>query len=369
MTSNSIAKGIFKGFALIAATILLGYFLYLTQSVIAYILMALVFALIGRPVTIFLHTRLKFPKILAVSITIFLLFALLIGLVWLFIPLLTEQGEKLALLNLNSMQAELELFFHEISNSAGATKKIVENIVDEVDIEETVQKKIDTGFLPRLINSVLEVISSMSIGLFSILFISFFLLKDTKIIQATLVRMFSETHRKNILNSIDTTKQLLSRYFIGLLLQILILFIIYAGTLTMVGIEHPLAIAFLCALFNIIPYAGPIIGAIFMMVFTVTSNLGMDFSSETLPKLGYVAIGIVVGQLIDNFFSQPFIFSNSVKSHPLEIFLIIIIAGLLFGVVGMIVAVPGYTVLKVISREFLPNNRIVKALTTQLKEL
>ena len=366
MNSKPIAEGIYKAFLLIAFTFLLIFFLYLIQSVIAYVLLAVVFALIGRPVVLWLRTKLKFPNLLAVSIAILLLFALLVGLVWLFIPLVTEQGEKLALLDLKNMQVEVEIFFQELSDSFGASKEIVEDMVEEVDIEETVKKELNTGFLHRAFNSLMEIAGTMSISLFSIIFISFFLLKDTKTIQGTMVRMFPSTHRPQIMNSIAVTKNLLSRYFIGLLLQILVLFIIYAATLTIVGIEHPLAIAFLCALFNIIPYAGPIIGAVFMMVFTVTSNLGLDFSSEILPKLGYVAIGVVVGQLIDNFFSQPFIFSNSVKSHPLEIFLIIIIAGLLFGIVGMIVAVPGYTVLKVILREFFPENRIVKALTTQM---
>jgi len=365
MKSNTIAKGIFKGFALIACTFLALYFLYMVRSVIAYLVLAVVFSLIGRPVALFFGNRLMFPKILAVSITILFLFGLLVGLVWLFVPLITEQGEKLALLNLNTMQAELELFFRELTNSAGASREIMEDMVEDVNIEETVKKEIDMGILPRIFNSVLDVIGTMGIGLLSVIFISFFLLKDTRMIQETMVRMFPETHRSRIMHSIDATKNLLSRYFIGLLIQILILFTIYAATLTIVGIEHPLAIAFLCALFNIIPYIGPIIGAVFMMVFTVTTNIGMDFSAEILPKMGYVAIGITVGQLIDNFFSQPFIFSNSVKSHPLEIFLIIIVAGLLFGVVGMIVAVPGYTVLKVVFREFAPNNRIVRALTSQ----
>jgi predicted PurR-regulated permease PerM len=92
----------------------------------------------------------------------------------------------------------------------------------------------------------------------------------------------------------------------------------------------------------------------------------MDFSSVILPKTIYVFIGFGVGQLIDNFFSQPFIFSNSVKSHPLEIFLVIISGGLLFGAIGMIAAVPTYTALKVISKEFFSENRIVKELTKNL---
>ena len=70
--------------------------------------------------------------------------------------------------------------------------------------------------------------------------------------------------------------------------------------------------------------------------------------------------------MIDNFVSQPIIFSKTTKSHPLEIFLVIIIGGLLLGPVGMIVAVPTYTALKVILKEFLSDNKIVKSLTKDL---
>ena len=100
-----------------------------------------------------------------------------------------------------------------------------------------------------------------------------------------------------------------------------------------------------------------------MITLTMTSHLGMDFSTVILPKAGYVLIGIIIGQLVDNFFSQPIIFSKSVRSHPLEVFLVIIIAGLLFGVVGMVVAVPGYTAIKVILKEFLRDNPFVKKFT------
>ena len=169
-----------------------------------------------------------------------------------------------------------------------------------------------------------------------------------------------------MVNSMDKIKNLLSRYFVGLLLQIFILFVIYTVVLLIVGIENAVVIAFLCALFNIIPYLGPIIGGSIMIILTMTSNLGADFSAVILPKTGWVFLGLVIGQLVDNFFSQPFIFSSSVKSHPLEIFLIIIIAGLLFGVVGMIIAVPGYTAIKVILKEFLADNKIVMSLTKNL---
>ena len=163
-----------------------------------------------------------------------------------------------------------------------------------------------------------------------------------------------------------TIRDLLSRYFGGLLLQILILFTIYSIVLFIFGIKNAIIIATLCALLNIIPYLGPLISAFLICLLTVSSNLGEDFSSVILPRTIYVLIGFVIAQLVDNFFSQPYIFSKSVKSQPLEIFLIIIIFGLLFGTTGLIVAVPLYTSIKVIAKEFLSEYRVVKNLTKGL---
>ena len=103
-----------------------------------------------------------------------------------------------------------------------------------------------------------------------------------------------------------------------------------------------------------------------MVLLTMSSHISEDFSAVILPKAIYVTIGFAFGQIIDNFLSQPLIFSNSVKSHPLEIFLVIVIAGLLFGPIGMIAAIPTYTALKVIGKEFLSENRIIKELTKNL---
>ena len=103
-----------------------------------------------------------------------------------------------------------------------------------------------------------------------------------------------------------------------------------------------------------------------MMFLSMTSNLDAEFSTVILPKTIYVMIGFSIGQLIDNFFSQPMIFSNSVKSHPLEIFIVILAGGSLMGSVGMIVAIPLYTSIKVMLKEFLSENKIVKSLTRDL---
>jgi predicted PurR-regulated permease PerM len=191
-------------------------------------------------------------------------------------------------------------------------------------------------------------------------------MKDGGILNKGLVALVPDGSEKRFQKSFETIKDLLSRYFIGLLFQITILFVIYTVILLIFGIDNAIVIAFLCALLNLIPYIGPLIGGILMLILTMTSNLELDFQSQILPTTIYVMIGYTIAQLIDNFFSQPFIFSKSVKSHPLEIFLVIIIGGLLFGVIGMIVAVPSYTAIKVVLKEFLAENKIVRSLTKDL---
>ena len=132
------------------------------------------------------------------------------------------------------------------------------------------------------------------------------------------------------------------------------------------GIENAIVIAFLCAILNIIPYVGPLIASILAAILTMMSNLGGDFQTQVLPLTIYILIGFWVVQIIDNNVSQPLIFSKSVSSHPLEIFLVILIAGFLFGIVGMILAVPTFTILKVITKEFFPENKIVRLLTKNI---
>lgn len=362
MNSKTIANGILRAVAILTGITVLLLFLYKIRSVVVYIAFAVVISLIGRPIVRFLKYRLKFRNTLAVVITMTLLVGILAGLIAMFIPLLVQQGQNLSLLSMNELQKNLQNLYQEVSDYFA---------LRQIDISQTIQEsdilsKFSISAIPDFLNSLVGTLGNFSIGLFSVIFISFFFLKDSRLFDASVITLVPDGKEDKAERSMEKIKNLLSRYFIGLVFQILILFIIYTTILFLFGIPNAIVIAFLCALLNLIPYIGPLIGGFLMIVLTMTSNLGADFSNVILPKTIYVLIGFVIGQLIDNFFSQPFIFSSSVKSHPLEIFLVIIIGGLLFGVTGMIVAVPAYTAIKVVLKEFLAENKIVKSLTKNL---
>lgn len=362
MTSNTIANGILKAVGIISGVLLVLYFLYLIQSVILYIAIAAVITLIGRPIIRFLKRRLKFKNTLAVIFTMGILIGLFVGLISMFIPLIAEQGHNLSLLNIEELQGNIETLYLQISEYL-ASKNID---LDQSLKESKLLSNLDYSILPNFFNSLISGFGNFSMGLLSVLFISFFLLKDSQLLEDGVIVFVPKNKEKRWSRSFEKIKDLLSRYFVGLVFQILILFIIYTIALLIFGINNAIVIAFLCALLNLIPYIGPLFSGILMMILCMTSNLESDFSSVILPNTIGVMIFFLVAQMVDNFLSQPLIFSNSVKSHPLEIFLVIIIWGLLFGILGMVVAVPSYTALKVILKEFLSENKIVQSITKDI---
>jgi predicted PurR-regulated permease PerM len=360
MNSKTIANGILRALGIIVGIFLLGYFLFTIQSVIIYIIIAGILSLITRPVILFLRRKLKFPNTLAVVFSMLLMLGLLTSLIVMFIPLVAEQGKSLSLLEVDELQANIQEIFSQIT--AYFSSKGIDVLSELKNVDFVAQFK----EIPNFLNAILGAVGSLSIGLFSVLFISFFFMKDSQLLKKGVMAMIPNGTEGRFSKSLETINDLLSRYFIGLLLQITILFILYTIILLIFGIDNAVVIAFLCALLNLIPYVGPLIGAVIIFVLSMTSNIGLDFQTQILPTTIYVMIGYFIAQLIDNFASQPLIFSKTTKSHPLEIFLIIIIGGLLFGVVGMITAVPLYTAIKVILKEFLSDNKIVKSITKDI---
>lgn len=362
MNAKMISQGIVRAVLILTGIYLFILLLLQIQSVILYFLIAAVVSLIGRPIVGFLKKRLKFNNTSAALFTLSSLMLIFLGLIALFVPMLIEQGKNLSLLNVENLEETLHLLYQDVSDFIVSKGFNLESSMWSGDWLSS----IDFSVIPDLLNSIGRLLSDFAIGLFSVVFISFFLLKDSKILENSILILIPKDKTKRLKGSLEAIKNLLSRYFIGLMLQICILFIVYTLLLLLIGVENAVIIAFLCALLNLIPFVGPFIAGILMIVLTMTNFIGADLNSIIFSKVIFVSIGFAIGQIIDNFFSQPFIFSNSVKSHPLEIFIIIIISGLLAGPLGMIVAIPCYTSLKVILKEFLSENRIVQALTKNL---
>lgn len=361
MDSKTIAGGIVRAVIVLCGIALLLYFLYQIQSVLIYIVIAMILTLIGTPIACVLKERLKFNNVFATIFTLLFFVAFMAGLVMLFIPLVSSQAHNLSLLNSRGIENNINALLNQISTFLGRY-----NIDGVLMLQELRANQLNFSFIPNFLNNLLAALSDFGVGFASVVFISFFFLKDRKILVESARKIIPDEHEEKILNSLRKANNLLSRYFIGLLLQLSIVTSLYLIVLLIFGVKNAFVIAFLCGVLNIVPYIGPVIATILAAFLTMLSHLGDDFQTETLPITIYVFIGFWIVQIIDNNLSQPLIFSKSVRSHPLEIFLIILIAGFAFGILGMIIAVPGYTAIKVFAKEFFPENKIVQSLTQKI---
>lgn len=362
MNSRTIAKGNLKTLAVVAGVILLLYIFYKIQSLLLFIFIALVISLICRPLVSFFKNKLKFGNTLASVTTLLVVGLFLFSMVRIFLPIVLKQSKNIAEIDFNIVKKDLNELNMQASDYLGVEKM---NLVETLKRTEFVQ-----NFNSEFVSSFLEIffqnVGDVVAGLFSVLFISFFLLKDEKLITTAVTTFAEKGNERRSIFVFTKVKELLSRYFLGLLIQTLIVALFYLGLLLYIDIENALAIAIICAFLNIVPYLGPLIGALLMLLVVVSNNLGADFSTELLPVLMKVIVGVSIVQLIDNLITQPVIFGRSVRSHPLEIFIAIVVGGLLFNIGGMILAVPVYTTIKVISKEFLSEYKIVKHLTKNM---
>jgi predicted PurR-regulated permease PerM len=364
MTSKEFSNGILRVVGIIAAISLLFFFIYKISTVIVYGIVSVVFTLLLYPFVLFLRRRLKFRNTIAVVTTLVLVILLISGIILLFVPLIISQGENLSLLDIKSLENNYNRLLDDITLYLSSHNIDLQKIIKNSNLTSFSNFE----FIPNFLNNIVSTIGNIGMGFASVLFISFFLLKERSAFATAFKNVLPIDQKEKVLNSIDKINEMLSKYFLGLLLQLFIILVLYFIVFLIFGVDNALIIALLCAVFNIVPYVGPIIATFVAGILIMISSIGTgaDFASETLPTTIYVLIGMFVVQLIDNNISSPLIFSKSTNSHPLEIFLVILIAGILFGITGMIIAVPFYTSLKVIGKEFLPENKIIKALTKNL---
>lgn len=351
--------------------ILIGFIFWYFSEIVTYVLMAWVFSMIGRPLmNLFLKIkigRFEAGHSLAAGLTILTFFLGIILFISLFVPMLVRQATNLAQVDYTAIAKALEeplLHLNEFFAKYGLSG-------DQTPSEQ-IEKNLKEYFNPTQVSawlgSIVGVAGSTLIGFFSVIFIAFFFLKESQLFTKTLQNLTPNWADDNISHVVSESSKMLSRYFGGIVIQV---FLISTGLfigLSILNVPNAALIALLAALFNVIPYVGPIIGGLLGMFLTITSSLDLDFYNQMLPLLGKVALVFAIMQMVDNFILQPFIFSNRVYAHPLEIFIIVLVGAQVAGILGMVIAIPSYTVIRIIAKNFLSEFDIIQNITKGLRQ-
>ena len=224
-----------------------------------------------------------------------------------------------------------------------------------------------------LIGSVGSIVIDLAVGIFAVMFISFFFVKDETLFSKIVAALVPDRIEASVTESIVDIEHLLSRYFVGLILEMLcvaILNFIGLSLIARIGVTYALGIAFISGILNIIPYVGPIIGEVIGVLLCVVLKYGTGVGlNVNIWIFAIIVLAIMLGvQLIDNIVLQPIIYSTSIQATALEIFIVMLIAGHIGGMVGMLAAIPAYTVIRVIAGRFFYDKKFVRRLMPDLEK-
>lgn len=328
---------------------------FVFMDIVVYLLIAGVLTIILSPIVDRFDSirlgRFDFPRFLAVIIAYSTLFGVLGLFVMLFVPLVNEQIDVLQGLsksnieeNANSVISALESF---LIDTVRVNKK--EGFVLDW-IEENRFNLLSKLSFSNLLNSLVSFTGGILVTLMAVMFISFFFLMEKGMIRNLILNFIPNAYFEVSVSAYYKIKKLLTSYLAGLAIQMLVVFSLVAIMLSIFGVKYALTIAVFASIANLIPYVGPILGASFGILVGITTSK-FTGSTDYIWLISKVAISFGVVQLLDNILLQPVIFSKSVKAHPLEIFVIIFVGATIAGPLGMIVAIPAYTAVRVFVRE------------------
>ncbi len=293
---------------------------------------------------------------------------MLVGIIWLIAPTvnrqihaITQVDTRLVERTYKEQMMQIDNFLHEYG-----IIEPQENL--ETIITHTVVSKIKQINPSSFFNNFITGLGDLFLGIFSVLFIAFYILKDIPKLQGTLIHMMPDRHQDETQHVLSRSKKLLSNYFVGLAVEIILVAIVEWTLLSILHINNALLIALLGGIMVIIPYIGSIVACVSGCIFAVMTAYieGPDIAIINIV-LKVVSV-FVFCRILDNFFLQPYIASKSVKAHPLEIFLVILISGSIAGIPGMMLGIPAYTIVRVVAQEFFGNNNFVKTLTRHLSD-
>ena len=343
------------------------------RNIVVYVLVAGVLSIMGRPlVDLLCRIRIKnwvFPRALSALITLAIMWGVIISFFVIFIPLITKQINYFSSIESEKLVQLIDVPIQKIESVFSAFDS---SITKEISLKDYVTTKIasvlNINMIQNFLGSIISILGNLIVAVFSITFIAFFFLKDQQLFFESILMWVPDKYTDNVSRALFSIKKLLTRYFIGIVIQSTCIMILIDIGMTIIGIDfqQALVMGLILGILNVIPYVGPWIGLFIAIIMGVASHINMDFTTVVLPLVYYMILVEAIVHLIDNVVFQPVIFSNSVRAHPLEIFVVVLAAGFAAGIPGMIFGIPAYTVLRVFAREFFYNFKAVQKITSGL---
>ena len=363
-----------KYILLAAGAALIGGICWYFRSVLIYILIAVVVSLIGKPIMKQLQKvnikGKRLPDWFLAAFTLLTILIIFISIITMVVPIVSGIIKGISL---TSIEESVRYIAEPLANFNEILRQTFPVLGGEFRIEVALIQELQAMLNPSIFSSVIgsaaSVITSFGIGLFSVTFISFFFIKDDDTFTKIVTALVPDKHENETAKAIADIGHLLSRYFSGVMVEVLgVALINFLGLLLIarLGFNAAISIAFLTGLLNVIPYVGPllggVIGTILGIIIKYSSSVAIGIDVSFVAFMAILIAIFCFTQLVDNFLYQPLIYSTSIKAKPLEIFIVLLIAGHLGGPLAMLVAIPCYTVIRVIAFRFFRHFKAIRRL-------
>lgn len=364
-----LAKWLLAAFVAVIAWLLFRQF----GSVVVYVLLAGVVSLIAKPLKMMLaKIRIKghrAPDWFLAILSILLILVIFCGIIAGLAPMVKEVISDVASVTGDTSLGAISSNLAELNAYLVNTFDLDPGFRIEVAILHQVKSLINVNIFGNVIGSVASALASFGIGLFSVVFIAFFFIRDEKLFSRIICALAPDRHEDEVAQSLSDVEHLLSRYFIGLIVEMSCVGLIdFLGLWAIARLElgTAIGIGFMAGLLNIIPYVGPLLGGVLGTIIAMTIRYcGAGACGLDIGFWGFLAILVavfVLAQLVDNFILQPVIYSTSIQASPLEIFIVMLLAGTMGGILGMLTAIPAYTVVRVVAGRFFPQVKFIRRL-------
>lgn len=309
------------------------------SSLVLYLIVGMVLAYLVRPLVDRLQ-GLGIGRIPAILVTFVLFFGGISLLVTYLVPFAGGQLNELSQL----VSAEA------LGNAAEAIEEWLIQFIplQKGEIQEAVATSIQMLFqgdrITQIASSLVSVFTDIFYAVLVIPFVMFFVLKDGTSLRRSLLHLVPNRYYEVTLAVVEKVETNVGRYFRGLLVQCVSIATVAAVALWFAGLEYAVAVGIFAGLANTIPYFGPLMG------FIAGTLVGVAQTGNFSLVPG-VLIAMSITQVADNVFFQPLIFSRAAQTHPLIILFVVLIGAQLAGIIGMLLAIPLMTILRVMARE------------------
>ena len=362
----------FRNIVLLILLILSGLFIWYFFRIVLYIIISVVLSLLGQPVVEFLHKmhlgKKKLPLGVCAFITLILMIGVFVSVVSFFLPLLASQAAFVSELDVAGITRSLEqpLMNLELSLREWTLLTPEETIGSKIVSELVAIATFDR--FSDIFNSLINFTIEIFFGFLAISFITFFFMKEKHLFSNIITFFTPHPHKEEAREILSESKVLLRRYFLGLITDLTSVFLLISFCMWIIGLPNALVIGFFAGMLNVIPYVGPIIATFIGVFLGISVNLHMEFYSQMLPLILSIVASFIIVNTLDVGVLQPMIYSKSVRAHPLEIFIVFMVAGMVAGVFGMIIAIPTYSVIRIFVKQFSSKSRMVQSIRDEFNK-